>query len=287
MNKDLKHKMKQYAEQPDAEVWNRIEQKLTARLRWRRVGVVAGVAGLVAGVLIAVLPLQPTPIVVVEAPQVAAEEVAEQLLPVASPVEVADNEVAMSADVPQAMVAAPTVANPKIGQPQPHTTALPTATPKAVQHDKPAATAERASQHVATASQPTAPQPQQHHATTPSEMATTVEAPTTEESTTTAPQQAPSALPSCIAVTKMFSPQSDEEAFRMFKVIPTEQISHFSIYIYNRSGQQVYHSKDITAQWDGTRKGTPLPQGAYVYVASYKDSAGQLHNERGTFVLLR
>ncbi|MBO7100969.1 MAG: gliding motility-associated C-terminal domain-containing protein [Bacteroidales bacterium] len=65
------------------------------------------------------------------------------------------------------------------------------------------------------------------------------------------------------------------------------EIVEFELYIYNRQGLLVYHTDDPTALWDGTRNGTPMPQGAYVYYWFAKDAYDFRRNGAGTVTLLR
>lgn len=45
------------------------------------------------------------------------------------------------------------------------------------------------------------------------------------------------------------------------------------IWIFDRRGAQVWYSNDIHAHWDATYKGTPLPQGTYVYTLRYRHAS--------------
>ena len=63
-------------------------------------------------------------------------------------------------------------------------------------------------------------------------------------------------------------------------------VESFELTIYNRAGLLVWESKDINQQWDGTRNGTPVPQGAYVYYWRLK-SANRIFSGIGTVTLLR
>ena len=62
----------------------------------------------------------------------------------------------------------------------------------------------------------------------------------------------------------------------------------FDMSIYNRWGQVVFHSNNITACWDGTFKGQPQTTGAYIYQISVSSncSNGVVH-KKGTLVLIR
>ena len=41
-------------------------------------------------------------------------------------------------------------------------------------------------------------------------------------------------------------------------------VKHFHMDIFDRWGQLVYTTNDVTQGWDGTYKGTPQPEGVYV-----------------------
>ena len=69
----------------------------------------------------------------------------------------------------------------------------------------------------------------------------------------------------------------------------TTAVSEFELWIYDRRGGMVFHTKDIDQGWDGTHEGNPCPQAAYVYKCRYRD---QLTPEgyqtlTGTVTLLR
>lgn len=84
-----------------------------------------------------------------------------------------------------------------------------------------------------------------------------------------------------------FIPDGDEEKNRTFSLSYSSSVSDFKIYIYNRGGRQVFHSTDPDFRWDGMHNGTRLAQGAYVWVARFRDSAGRPVQKNGTVVLLR
>lgn len=82
-------------------------------------------------------------------------------------------------------------------------------------------------------------------------------------------------------------PNDADEANRTFRVWTSSEVNNFVLTIYNRQGRKVFSSNDITTRWDGTRGGSPLPQGVYVWVARFRDTSGQVRQERGTVTLLR
>ena len=82
-------------------------------------------------------------------------------------------------------------------------------------------------------------------------------------------------------------PNGDVDDNRTFKLKFTSAVTDFHVYIYNRGGRQVFTSVDPTFEWDGTHNGTAMPQGAYVWVVKFRDSAGKLQQEKGTVTIIR
>lgn len=59
----------------------------------------------------------------------------------------------------------------------------------------------------------------------------------------------------------------------------------FELYVYNRSGKQVYQSRNSFEPWDGTYKGNPIDAGNYVYVIKLNNA--QKRVLKGNVILLR
>ncbi|MBP5676903.1 MAG: gliding motility-associated C-terminal domain-containing protein [Bacteroidales bacterium] len=85
----------------------------------------------------------------------------------------------------------------------------------------------------------------------------------------------------------VISPADPDDKNHTFKLTSTSAVTEFHLYIFNRGGRKVYHSDNIMNTWDGTYDGKPLPQGAYVWVATFRDSDGMPHREQGTVTVLR
>ncbi|MBP5342072.1 MAG: gliding motility-associated C-terminal domain-containing protein [Bacteroidales bacterium] len=83
------------------------------------------------------------------------------------------------------------------------------------------------------------------------------------------------------------APLSDDERNREFGVVATSEITHFQMFIFNRGGRQVFVTNDINQKWDATFEGRPLPQGTYVWVAKFRDTEGNLRQEKGTVTVIR
>lgn len=82
-------------------------------------------------------------------------------------------------------------------------------------------------------------------------------------------------------------PGGDKEENRVFKVVASSTLNEFRMHIYNRGGRLVYSTSDINAAWDATVGGAQVPQGAYVWVATFRDSDGVSRREAGTVTVVR
>ena len=73
----------------------------------------------------------------------------------------------------------------------------------------------------------------------------------------------------------------------VFKAIgQPDNLSSFSMTIFNRWGQMVFESSDISLGWDGTYQGKPAPAGTYVFRVEYSISSRSFDTS-GTVVLIR
>lgn len=86
-----------------------------------------------------------------------------------------------------------------------------------------------------------------------------------------------------------FAPDDPNDDVRTFKVRVNSEANlvSFEIFIYSRSGRQVYHSKDVNAGWDGTANGQAQPMGTYVYIIELNDAVKGLQHQKGTITLIR
>jgi gliding motility-associated-like protein len=89
-----------------------------------------------------------------------------------------------------------------------------------------------------------------------------------------------------IYVPNAFSPNGDRRNDR-FRVTAPGITEIYFFRIFNRYGQLVYSSTNSRDGWDGTIKGQPQPTGTYVWMVKGKDFAGQVHEQKGTFMLIR
>ena len=83
-----------------------------------------------------------------------------------------------------------------------------------------------------------------------------------------------------------FSPDSD--GINDFFKISGQGILDFQIEIYNRWGQMVYKSDDLSKGWNVTFKGKNLPTGSYVYkIKTIQNGNGEELVKTGTVALVR
>ena len=75
--------------------------------------------------------------------------------------------------------------------------------------------------------------------------------------------------------------QNDLFAIRM------NSIERFEIRIFDRWGRQVFSSVDQNFFWDGTKNGTPAPEGVYVYQLEAFTFNGERIEREGTVTLVR
>jgi gliding motility-associated-like protein len=86
-----------------------------------------------------------------------------------------------------------------------------------------------------------------------------------------------------------FTPNTDSKNENYF-VISDCVLENFKLRIYNRWGQEVFTSNDITRSWDGFYEDSPAPEGIYIAKINYSGYAdGRLREEQvlRTVMLLR
>jgi gliding motility-associated-like protein len=64
-------------------------------------------------------------------------------------------------------------------------------------------------------------------------------------------------------------------------------IQDYSLKIFNRWGELLFVSNSLDIGWDGQYRGSPAPDGSYVYKADGTDLNGTGFSKAGSFVLLR
>ncbi|MDT8393839.1 MAG: gliding motility-associated C-terminal domain-containing protein [Bacteroidales bacterium] len=79
----------------------------------------------------------------------------------------------------------------------------------------------------------------------------------------------PEPIADMIQVPNAFTPDNDglNDEFRVIN--PPDNLTSFNMYIFNRWGQLVFESGEISPGWDGTYQNQPAPAGTYVYRIKY------------------
>ena len=66
-----------------------------------------------------------------------------------------------------------------------------------------------------------------------------------------------------------------------------ENLKDFTLRIYDRWGEMIFESKDISTGWDGTYKGVPLPIGTYLYTVQFTGENSGPEMRSGALNLIR
>jgi gliding motility-associated-like protein len=84
---------------------------------------------------------------------------------------------------------------------------------------------------------------------------------------------------------RAFTPNSDNlnDVFNVYG----QFIDEFEMSIFNRWGELMYTTTEISEGWDGTFKGNEMPEGTYTFIVRIFDRAGRNIKESGSVLLLR
>lgn len=288
-NNDLKSKLRNYQPTPEPEVWDGIQRTLRRRIVVRRT-----VGGLLATAVVAVAAIVLIPSNR-QSEVVAAAPVADNSVMVDEAVRVQE-EVA----TPVATVATPTVRAHE-------TTAAVASLPTEVAHAEKGTAKSESSEGLTEAEiQQLLAQSEVHvrqipsaaHVVTPAaqgslvaEVADPVVANPVKNpgdpSTNNAPGTTAEPDETVLLVPNVVIANDPNPVNRTFRIGTNTVVTSFKLYIYNRGGRLVYKTTDINSYWDGTHNGSPVSQGAYVYVIYYSDKDGNPHTLKGTVTLIR
>ena len=83
-----------------------------------------------------------------------------------------------------------------------------------------------------------------------------------------------------------FTPNGDglNDIFRVKYILP---VKAFDLSIFNRYGEKVFETIDISKGWDGTYQGNPQPEGSYVWVVRLTGSNNVTQTSKGVITLLK
>ena len=283
-------KIKDYSAQPDPEVWERIEKTLhrhALRRKWTRIGAGALTVAAIAVALFLINPASTPDSVVSDTPQTV-QLTAEAEIPTVSTPTVTEPQPQTAATV------APAVQQQKAviaenRMPQTSTSSAQTIVPNKA--EAPVVSVPATPEKLQTITTEPKTEPVANEISTPSTplsqdqtaMATEPQQPTVKASTS-------SQNDTILWIPNAFAPSSDDESLTIFRPRlnhPGETLTDYRMAIFNRSGMQVFSTNNIDQGWNGTYKGRPLSQGAYVYVIYYTDKDRMRHQRKGTVTLIR
>lgn len=91
---------------------------------------------------------------------------------------------------------------------------------------------------------------------------------------------------SLVILPTAFSPNGDNKN-DLFHAIYTADLKRFHLSIYNRWGEKIFETSDMTQGWDGTYRGVPQPIGTYTWFTEYAFDSGKSQSQSGNITLLR
>lgn len=294
---ELKEKMNSYTEQPDAEVYSRIEKSMRRRRLARRTAMIVPAAAVVVGLVVA---LRPAPQAEVAQVEIAPVEMVQTEASVVAPQDALEAVPVVEAPQPQKSAVAPkpdAQASTPMAAHSPQTTnaSQMAALPASVQAQAQPATPQlRTPNPTPVVASPLSSALPQQPAATPA--AEKLQEKLQEKQPAMAQQQEvkapvvvdPEEVPE-FYIPNAFAPEGDDPAVRTFHFTlrPGYMVDNFKLYIFNRGGRQVFYSTDINRCWDGSYKGVAQPTGNYVYKMQYRDAEGNLKVIAGNVTLIR
>jgi gliding motility-associated-like protein len=87
-------------------------------------------------------------------------------------------------------------------------------------------------------------------------------------------------------VPNAFTPNNDGRN-DLFKPMIFGNVVHYSLVIYNRFGQKVFESTDLTRGWDGNFHSRNSPGDIFIWSCVYQFAGGNVENKKGTVTLVR
>ncbi len=89
-----------------------------------------------------------------------------------------------------------------------------------------------------------------------------------------------------VYVPTAFTPNNDGKNDR-FRIWAADNYRQFRLLIYNRWGQLIYETNDISKGWDGKFNDQPQPSDVYIYYLEILTASNKKISKKGTFTLLR
>jgi gliding motility-associated-like protein len=92
---------------------------------------------------------------------------------------------------------------------------------------------------------------------------------------------------SILELPNAFSPGSGTSLNDELRIMVRGIVSLNSFKLFNRWGEEVFSTTDISKGWNGQYKGKPQPMGAYVYVLDAVSQSGKRFSKQGNVTLIR
>ena len=90
---------------------------------------------------------------------------------------------------------------------------------------------------------------------------------------------------SVIGIPTAFSPNNDTHNDVLY--VRGSGIQSFTLVIYNRYGEKVFETNDLSSGWDGTYKGQPENTGVFAYYLEYEYVNGDKSSLKGNITLVK
>jgi gliding motility-associated-like protein len=98
-------------------------------------------------------------------------------------------------------------------------------------------------------------------------------------------------LDSRIFVPNVFTPDNGDAINGRWGIFSTsinrQGFDKFSLSVYNRWGEEIWHTNDYTQTWDGTYRGRTVEMDVYLYHIKAQGLDGHLYNIKGTVQVIR
>jgi gliding motility-associated-like protein len=89
----------------------------------------------------------------------------------------------------------------------------------------------------------------------------------------------------CYFIPTIFSPNADKNN-DIFHVM-AHGVKTFTMFIYDRWGNEIFATTDINDGWNGTYKGMNMNDGAYAYYIKLEYNNGSVKEIKGNITLIR
>jgi trimeric autotransporter adhesin len=94
-------------------------------------------------------------------------------------------------------------------------------------------------------------------------------------------------LDKCVGIPRAFTPNGDGINDAIGPLANGCEIKDLLFQVYNRFGQKVFETTNLSKKWDGKIKGAEQPVGVYVYICSFISNGNEKNSVKGNFLLLR